>query len=155
MPVVGIIRAPFLDLEYHACVGYGAFRDDVRIKSSHTSSLKDAIVSIGDYAVGVDASEKNRQRFAITTVLAEQVERVRMLGSAALDLAWVAEGRLDGCVLLSNKPWDTAAGVLIARESGAVVTDSDGSEHSLTAAHTIAASPTIAPLLLDLIATTR
>lgn len=48
---------------------------------------------------------------------------------------------------------DTASGVLIARESGAIITDSDGSEHNLNAAHTIAASPVIAPLLLDLIAT--
>ncbi|WP_062982710.1 inositol monophosphatase family protein [Nocardia anaemiae] len=155
IPVIGIIKAPFLNLEYHASAGQGAFSNDVRIGASRTSSLEDAIVSIGDYAVGVDASEENRRRFALTTALAERVERVRMIGSAALDLAWVADGRLDGCVMLSNKPWDTAAGVLIARESGAVVTDSDGSEHSLTAAHTIAASPAIAPLLLDLVATTR
>ncbi|MEV2218577.1 inositol monophosphatase family protein [Nocardia vinacea] len=155
IPVIGIIKAPFLDLEYHASAGLGAFRNDARIKVSHTDSLENAIVSIGDYAVGADAAEKNRQRFAVTTALAGRVERVRMLGSAALDLAWVADGRLDACVSLSNKPWDTAAGVLIARESGAVVTDSDGSAHSLTAAHTIAASPAIAPLLLDLIASAR
>lgn len=155
IPVIGIINAPFLNLEYHASAGHGAFGNDVRIEASHTVALEAAIISIGDYAVGADASEKNRRRFAVTTALAGRVERVRMLGSAALDLAWVAEGRLDACVLLSNKPWDTAAGVLIARESGAVVTDSDGSEHSLTAAHTIAASPVIAPLLLDLIATAQ
>lgn len=154
VPVVGVISAPFLNLEYYASAGHGAFSNGSRIKASHTASLRDSVISIGDYAVGIAATTKNRRRFAVTTALANQVERVRMFGSAALDLAWVAEGRIDACVLLSNKPWDTAAGVLIARESGAVVTDSDGSEHSLRSAHTIAASPAIAPSLLDLIATT-
>jgi myo-inositol-1(or 4)-monophosphatase len=46
-----------------------------------------------------------------------------MLGSAAIDLAWVAEGRLDASIILANKPWDTAAGVVIAREAGAHVVD--------------------------------
>ncbi|WP_433629085.1 inositol monophosphatase family protein [Nocardia sp. CA-120079] len=153
-PAIGVISAPFLKLEYHASVGRGAFSNGSRIKTSHTTNLGDSIVSIGDYAVGIAAAEKNRRRFAVTTALANKVERVRMFGSAALDLAWVAEGRIDACVLLSNKPWDTAAGVLIARESGAVVTDSDGNEHNLTSAHTIAASSAIASSLLDLIATT-
>jgi myo-inositol-1(or 4)-monophosphatase len=42
-----------------------------------------------------------------------------MLGASAIDLAWTAEGRLDACILLGNNPWDTSAGVLIAREAGA------------------------------------
>jgi myo-inositol-1(or 4)-monophosphatase len=41
-----------------------------------------------------------------------------MFGSAALDLAWVAEGHTDAAIMLTNKPWDTAAGVLVAREAG-------------------------------------
>jgi myo-inositol-1(or 4)-monophosphatase len=64
---------------------------------------------------------KNKHRFAITQSLAERVERIRMFGSAALDLAFVAEGRTDGCVILANKPSDSAAGVSLAPESGEVV----------------------------------
>ncbi|QBS45726.1 inositol monophosphatase family protein [Nocardia sp. CS682] len=154
VPVVAVIHAPFLGLEYHAYTDGGAFCNGARIKTSGTKDLRNSIISIGDYAVGRDAAAKNLRRLAVTAALAEHVERIRMFGSAALDLAWVAEGRIDGCVLLSNKPWDTAAGVLIARESGAVVTDSDGSDHALGSAHTIAANPTIAPDLLDLIAAT-
>jgi hypothetical protein len=52
-----------------------------------------------------------------------------MLGASAIDLAWTAEGRLDACIMF-GKPWDTSAGVLIAREAGARVLDHDGSEHS-------------------------
>jgi myo-inositol-1(or 4)-monophosphatase len=55
----------------------------------------------------------------LTERLAHDAQRVRMLGSSAIDLAWTAEGRLDACIQLGNKPWDTSAGVLIAREAGA------------------------------------
>ena len=76
----------------------------------------------------------------LTALLAERVERVRMFGSAALDLAWVAEGRTDATVMLANKPWDTAAGVLLAREAGALVLDSSGESHSFQSPDTIAAA---------------
>ena len=54
-----------------------------------------------------------------------------MHGSEALDLAWLASGRLDAAIMLSNLPWDVSGGVLLVRESGGVVTDLDGSEHGL------------------------
>lgn len=150
-PVIGVVGAPFLDLEYYAGLGLGAFVNGRPISASRTAALAAAIVSIGDYAVGADAVVKNVDRLRITEALAENVERVRMFGSAALDLVWVAEGRTDACVLLSNKPWDTAAGVVIARESGAVVTDSNGDPHTLSAAHTVAAAPALSDRLLRLI----
>lgn len=154
VPILGVIAAPFLNLEYYALAGHGAFCNDHRIKSSDTQSLSRAIVSIGDYAVGDNALAKNRQRLALTAALATQVERVRMFGSAALDLAWVAEGRTDACILLSNKPWDMSAGVVIARESGALVTDSDGRRHDVGSAHTVAAAPGVTTDLLDLVGAT-
>lgn len=151
-PVVGVINAPFLNLEYFASESHGAYSNGKRITASETSRLGDAIISIGDYAVGSEADQKNRERLSITAALASNIERIRMFGSAALDLAWVAEGRTDGCVIMSNKPWDTSAGVLIASESGALVTDSDGTAHSLTSRHTVAAAPHLAPHLLRLLA---
>lgn len=151
IPIVGVVGAPFLALEYYSVAGGGAFVNGRSVRASGVESLSGAIVSIGDYGVGADAAVKNRARLAVTGALAARVERVRMFGSAALDLVWVAEGRIDACVLLSNKPWDTAAGVLIAREGGAVVTDSNGEQHSLTAAHTIAAASSISAPLLELV----
>ncbi|MFI2228554.1 inositol monophosphatase family protein [Nocardia testacea] len=154
-PIVGVIRAPFLGLEYYAIEGRGAYLNDRPIATGRARHLRDAIVSIGDYAVGPGAEAKNRTRFAVTEALAAEVERVRMFGSAALDLAWTAEGRTDGCVIMSNKQWDMAAGVLIARESGAVVTDSDGSIHNVRSRHTVAANPIISRELLQLISTAQ
>lgn len=150
-PKVGVIRAPFLGLEYYAAEGAGAFANEVIMATGTARQLSEAIVSIGDYAVGAEATAANRHRFVLTRKLAESVERVRMFGSAAIDLAWVAEGRTDGCVILSNKPWDMAAGVVIARESGAVVCDSDGADHSIRARHTIAANPMLVGELVRLV----
>jgi myo-inositol-1(or 4)-monophosphatase len=150
-PIVAVIVAPFLELRYHASKGGGSFCNGRPIHASTTTDLNRAIVSIGDYATGPNATEKNQRRFAITQALAENVERVRMLGSAALDLAWVAEGRTDACVILANKPWDTAAGVLIAREAGAKVITSTGARHDFGALDTIAANPIFTSSITEII----
>ncbi|NKY27318.1 inositol monophosphatase family protein [Nocardia gamkensis] len=150
-PVIGVVNAPFLGLEYYAVADQGAIGNDKPIKASNIEALGRAIVSIGDYAVGLEAESKNKRRIALTAALAATVERVRMFGSAALDLVWVAEGRTDACVMLSNKPWDTIAGVLIAREAGALVLDSTSRRHSLDSPDTIAASPAIADQLMALV----
>jgi myo-inositol-1(or 4)-monophosphatase len=90
---------------------------------------------------------------ALTAELVPLVERIRMVGAATLDLAFVAEGALDACVMLSNKPWDTAAGVLIAREAGALVTDAHGDPHNHRSDSTVAATPAIAHELAVIVKT--
>jgi myo-inositol-1(or 4)-monophosphatase len=147
-PVLAVIDAPFLGQRYHAIEGHGAYTGARPMKASTTTHLRDAVVAIGDYAVGNGADRKNEVRLAATIQLAARVHRIRMLGTAALDLAWVADGRLDASVTLANQPWDTAAGVLLAREAGATVVDADGRPHNLDSASTIAAP---APLLSQLI----
>ncbi|GAA1526611.1 inositol monophosphatase family protein [Actinomadura kijaniata] len=151
-PALGVIELPFLQgIQYHAVEGHGAFRDGAAISASTTKSLPDAIVAVGDYAVGVDAAAKNRRRLALTTLLADRVQRVRMFGTAAIDLAWAAEGRIDACVSLSNKPWDVAAGVIISREAGADVVGLAGEEHHADSEATIAVTPTLRSSLFELI----
>jgi myo-inositol-1(or 4)-monophosphatase len=78
-----------------------------------------------------------------------------MVGAATLDLAFVAEGALDACVMMSNKPWDTAAGTLMAREAGALVTDAYGDPHTHESASTVAATPAIADRLAAVIQATN
>jgi myo-inositol-1(or 4)-monophosphatase len=150
-PVLGVIDLPFLDVRYSAALGRGAYRGERPIRTSTTTRLAEAVVAVGDYAVGEQAADHNRLRLAMTAELAPSVQRVRMLGSAAIDLAWVAEGRLDCSLMFSNKVWDTAAGVVLAREAGAAVRDRDGSEHSLDSAATIAAAPGLIEELNDLV----
>jgi myo-inositol-1(or 4)-monophosphatase len=142
-PVLGVIDLPFLNSRYMAVEGTGAYKGDQKLGTSTTRNLGGAVVAVGDYATGEGADTKNRLRHALHQHLAANVQRVRMLGSSAIDLAWLAEGRLDASLTLSNNPWDTAAGVIIAREAGATITDTDGTDHHLNSTTTIATTPNL------------
>ncbi|MDP9791779.1 myo-inositol-1(or 4)-monophosphatase [Catenuloplanes nepalensis] len=149
--VLGVIDLPFLGNRYWASPAAGAFCDGTAIRAGEVSALPEALVAIGDFAVGEDADAKNRERFAILETLVPRVQRIRMLGTAATDLAWLAAGRLDALVMMSNKPWDTSAGTAIARSAGARIFDRDGSEHTVRSAATIACAPALADRLLPLL----
>ena len=149
--VAAVIHLPFAGTQYTALLGQGAFADDKRLQASQTSTLADALISIDQYTFGEDAERKNHWRLGLTERLAYDAQRVRMLGSSAIDLAWTAEGRLDACIQLGNKPWDTSAGVLIAREAGARVLDDDGSEHSQQSHSTIAVTPALEAELMAVV----
>lgn len=153
--VVAVTHAPLLGKTYHAIEGKGAFLGGQRINASAADSLSGAIVSLGDYAVGHDAGRLNEHRLALTAELVPRVERIRMIGAATLDLAFVAEGALDACVMMSNKPWDTAAGTLIAREAGAQLTDAQGNPHTHKSASTVISAPGIAEQLATVIRNTE
>ncbi|GIE89399.1 inositol monophosphatase family protein [Actinoplanes regularis] len=150
-PVLGVIDLPFLGTRYCAVEGNGAHANGKPISATMTERVGEAVAAIGDYAVGEGSEEKNQERFALTQRLASNMQRIRMHGSAAIDLAWLAEGRIDAVVMLANKPWDTAAGVIIAREAGAVVIDSDGSQHDIKSAATITANANLLPAFLDVV----
>ncbi len=152
VPLVAVTAIPSLGWTYHATQGRGAFNNNQPIHVRDTAELRHAIVSIGDYATGPKAESKNRRRLAITQGLIPAVERIRMFGAASIDLAFVAAGLTDAAILDTNKPWDTAAGVLLAREAGAAVSDLTGNPHTATATSTLAAAPHIAPHLTQLTA---
>ena len=73
----------------------------------------------------------------------EQVAGLRRFGAAALDLAWVAAGRLDGYWERDIKPWDMAAGLILVREAGGFVTDCDGGEDMFAKGHIVAGNDAI------------
>lgn len=148
--IVGVIDTPFLRRRYTAVDGGGAHADGEPISASDTSVLDRAIVSTGDFGVGPSRAT-NPARARLSSVLVEHVERICMWGSAAVDLAWLAEGRTDAIVMLGNKPWDTAAGVVIAREAGAVMVDVDGTPHTSESRATIGIAPALVDALLPLI----
>jgi myo-inositol-1(or 4)-monophosphatase len=152
-PVLGVVDLPFLRSRYYAYQGEGAFHLSNRLKVSTTHRMADAMVTLGDYAVGANASQHNQLRLSVSRRLASEALRVRMLGSAATDLVWLADGKTDISITLSNNPWDVAAGVIIAREAGALVMDIDGSPYSTSSKATIATTPLLQDALLAVIRT--
>jgi myo-inositol-1(or 4)-monophosphatase len=149
--LLGVIDLPFLDTRYAAAAGLGASCNDQPLAASRCARLDEALVAIGDFAVGPDAAARNERRFALTAALVPHVQRLRLIGSAATDLAWVGAGLLDACVLHGNNPWDTAGGVAIAREAGAVVLALDGSQHTVDSVGTVAVAEPLADALMALI----
>jgi myo-inositol-1(or 4)-monophosphatase len=149
--MVGVIELPFLGKRYTAIAGDGAMRDGKAIGGSRCEDLGNALVVLGDYTVGPDADSRNRPRLALTALLAQRVQRVRLFGTAVTDLAWAAEGSVDAVVLFGNNPWDTAAGALIAREAGMAVVDLDGSAHTVDSRGVVAVAEALLPSLLALV----
>ncbi|HVV07777.1 inositol monophosphatase family protein [Amycolatopsis sp.] len=149
--VVAAIDLPFLGVRYTAAEGEGAYAGDELIAVSTAQELSDAIVSVGDFATGPGAEARNNVRLALLARLGAHAQRIRMLGTAAIDLAWVAEGKLDATVILANLPWDTMAGVLLVREAGGVVLDVDDTEHTTASAATIAVGAALRPKLMALL----
>ncbi len=95
----------------------------------------------------VQAAYENRIHLALIKRLAVDALRIRVHGSAALDLAWLAAGHLNATVMLSNLPWDVSAGALLVREAGGLVYDVDGSRHSTRSRFTIASAPSLSASL--------
>lgn len=119
-PTIGIVDLPRLGSRYWA-TDAGAYRDGQQIEVSTPGQLADAIVSLGDFAVGPSAAARNEVRIDVLTGLVGRVLRLRMVGSAATDLAWVADGKLDGTIIIGSHSWDLAAGTVVAKQAGATV----------------------------------
>lgn len=114
---------PLRDELFTAERGKGAMVNGRMLKVSATTELHRCLLVTG---FAYDAWTAAKDNFALFTHFGKKTQGVRRLGSAALDLCSIAAGRLDGYWELSLKPWDLAAGALIAAEAGARVTQVDG-----------------------------
>jgi len=103
------------------------------------------MIGLADFKVGVGSEQENRIHLAVLARFARESLRVRMHGSAALDLAWLAAGRLHATLMLSNLPWDVTAGLLLVREAGGAAYDYDGSPHDADSRFTIASGASLEP----------
>ena len=133
-PYVGVCYKPLTKDAFYAVKGKGAFMNDRRIRVSMTSTLVDALLSTG-FPYEVDNLDVILQRFS--RVL-RHAQGVRRLGSAALDLCYVACGIFDGFWEQGLKPWDMAAGALIVQEAGGRVSLFNGSGFDLFKAEILA-----------------
>lgn len=115
--IAGVVYDPVFDRCFRAEKGQGAFLNDEKIETSAAESLDEALIA-SSFAASVQPGSKEIDDFI---KILTQSQGIRRLGSAALNLAYVASGSLDGYMAFSNKAWDVAAGVILVQEAGGTV----------------------------------
>jgi myo-inositol-1(or 4)-monophosphatase len=144
--LAGAVANPMSGELFHSWSGGGAWLGDLRLSGPRDVPLARAVVGTG---FGYEAARRARQVAVVAEVL-PRVADIRRLGAASLDLCAVAAGRLDAYFEAGLNPWDWAAGALIARESGCIVSGPRGEQPGSRL--TVAAGPSCADDLLDLLA---
>jgi myo-inositol-1(or 4)-monophosphatase len=144
----GLVYQPLTDESFWAEKGRGAWLQDRRLRVSSRSDLDEALIGTGIPHFGRgNPAEWSK----IYNAVAPAVSGVRRFGSAALDLAWVAAGRMDGFWEDGLHPWDAAAGILLVREAGGFVTDFKGADRAYEKGEYLAAASGIHSRLQKLI----
>jgi myo-inositol-1(or 4)-monophosphatase len=143
--VAGLIYNPANEDMFIAERGKGAFLNEQRIRVAGRKLLGDAVIACGLPHQGRGDLALSRKE---TGAMQEHVAGLRRFGAAALDLAWVAAGRLDGYWERDINPWDMAAGIILVREAGGFVTDCDGGEDMFHKGHIAAGNDVIQKALL-------
>ena len=146
---IGVVYDPMRDECFSAQRGRGAWLNGESIKVSKSRELGKSLLVTGFPYDAWENPNNNLDNFASFTLLTQGVRR---LGSAALDLAYVAAGRFDGYWEIRLHPWDVAAGGLIVKEAGGKVTNIKAGDDYLSVPQSIiAANPELHPLMLDVL----
>lgn len=134
---LGMIYNPYANEFFLAVAGSGSFMNEKPIRVSSRTRLRDGLIGFGT----TPYIRKNAHRtFALLEKVFMQVLEIRRTGSAAIDLAYVACGRLDGFFEMTLQPWDYAAGILLIREAGGTITNWHGENPRLASGDSILAS---------------
>lgn len=142
----GLIYNPASQDVFTATKGEGALLNNRRLRVSKRHSLHGALIGMNFPRAGQDQAFQDK----ILTQLVPQVGAVRRTGSTALDLAFVAAGYLDGFICDHFQEWDVAAGLLLVREAGGMVTDLSGGDAILDTHSLVATNPKLLRALLTL-----
>lgn len=147
-----VIYDPGRNELFTATRGHGAYLNDRRMRVSKRTQLEDSLIGTG--FPFREFKHMSEYIAAMRKVMAQTVG-VRRAGAAALDLAYVAAGRLDGFWEMGLAPWDMAAGSLLIQESGGLVSDFDGDSHYLDSGCIVAGAPKVFGHLLQIVAAHR
>jgi len=143
--VSGLVYNPITDEMYVAEKGAGAFLNDKRLRVAARKKLNETVLATGIPFLGREGHETFRGELASVMGM---VAGIRRFGAASLDLAYVAAGRFDGYWERGLNAWDVAAGILLVREAGGVVTDLNGGTDALFGGTVLAANEHLhAPVL--------
>jgi myo-inositol-1(or 4)-monophosphatase len=150
--ILGVVYKPVHEELFYARVGHGAFLNGRRITVSEVPVLAEALLATG---FPYDMKTEKEYNFDHFMNLERRVQAIRRLGSASLDLAYVACGRFDSYWESKLAPWDMAAGVILVAEAGGVVTDFLGKPFSLSGGQIVASNPKIHSKVLKVLSLGR
>ena len=134
-PLLGVVHAPALGQTFWGAPGSGAFENERPLAVSVTPMLEDAVLATG---FAYDRNRLEDTNFDNLVAIGMRSRGLRRMGAAALDLAYVASGRLDAFWELHLNAWDVAAGAALIRAAGGKVTDQRGGEDWLFGRHLVA-----------------
>ena len=143
-----VVYDPSRNELFTASRGRGAFLNDRRIRVSRRSKLRESLIGTGFPFRQLEHLDEYVRMFKRIT---EETAGIRRPGAAALDLAYVAAGRLDGFWEFGLSPWDMAAGTLLIVEAGGLVSDFDGEDNHLFTGNVVCGAPKIHEQLLALV----
>ena len=143
---MGVVYDPIRNELFTAVRGEGAKLNEVRLRVDSQNELNGAILATG---FPFKQPSLMQTQFAIMNNLIDEAADFRRTGSAALDLCYVASGRVDGYFEMGLKPWDCAAGDLIVREAGGLVCDFNAGHGYLRSGNIVAAPARILKEMLN------
>ncbi|NUS93743.1 MAG: inositol monophosphatase family protein [Nocardia sp.] len=154
-PVIGLAWFPPLDRRYAAVRGGPLLLDGKPQPPLEPAVLDEAMIGFGAFNIESTGRVPGLFRHRVLGTLSALSSRVRMHGSTGIDLAFTAEGTLGGAIVFGHHPWDNAAGALMVRCAGGIVTDLEGIDWTIESGSVLAAAPGVHAELLDMIAATR
>lgn len=146
--ILGVIYDPIRREMFYAEKGKGAFLNDQRISVSTKENISNSIITVGFPYKSYHSIDKY---ISTLTKIAGSCSNIRKVGSAAIDLAYVASGRFDGYWELDLSQWDIAAGIILILEAGGVVTDTEGEYGFMDTGNIVASNKKIHKQLLDVL----
>ncbi|ACX87055.1 inositol-1-monophosphatase [Pectobacterium parmentieri] len=145
---VAVVYDPMRNELFSATRGQGAQLNGYRLRSSTARDLDGTVLATG---FPFKLKQHSKSYIDIISALFTQCADFRRTGSAALDLAYVAAGRVDGFFEIGLKPWDFAGGELLVREAGGIVTDFVGAHNYMTSGNLVAGNPRVVKAILGTI----
>jgi myo-inositol-1(or 4)-monophosphatase len=154
VPTVGAVYDPNRNELFTAERGIGAWLNDRPLHVSDARTLNDAVLVTG-FPYDIHDPQRMQQILTLFTGFLGHARAIRRLGSAAIDLCWVAAGRMDGFWEQALQPWDVMGGALIVQEAGGRVTNLDGSAWDAHKGHILATNAHIHDEMLRIASTSR
>lgn len=153
-PVAGLTWLPFTGQRYTAVIGGPLMKNGEPQPKLAPAELADALVGAGSFSADSRGRFPGRYRVAVLENLSRLSSRLRMHGSTGIDLAYVADGILGGAISFGSHVWDHAAGVVLVRAAGGVVTDLAGEQWTPASRSALAGAPGVHAEILEILRST-